>query len=301
MTENNNIENLFQSKFQNFEAPVDASAWQAIQSSVQPVATPAAVATKGISAAAKLISAIVGTAAIVATVVYFSSDKKETTQPVSAPATISEQAPETQPAASATQNKVSVKENASNKNTSSDKNTSAVELNNKADETVTDITPSSTPDNSTSKDLTGQSEKSTPDNGLEKVTPPTESNPVVSKPENTEQTSDQHATAAGEKSAPKSLPFPLKKNTTITPNGDGLNDVLRLETENLNLKNIQVQIFNTNGRLVKSWSNIDGSWDGKERNGNDAPEGTYNIAIFATSFDGTIYKTSTQINLLRTK
>lgn len=293
MTENNNIENLFRSEFQNFEAPVDPAVWASVQSAVNPAAT-AAVTVKGVSVTAKIISAVAFVVTITTAVFYFLSDKKEKQQDVAA--TI--------------QN--TVIPNAEIKEVQAEKINDNLNAATKSQKKVLQpgiSTPSSVPANIAKS---ASEVAVTPNNIPPAITeipsnqtavkehkseaPVSDPAPSEAKTEN--KTEDAIVTPPVERKVIKKE-FPLKKNTTFTPNGDGVGDELILETEGLDLKTIQVEIYNQNLRLIKSWSNINGSWNGKLMNGTDAPAGTYNIAIFATSFDGTVYRTTTTINLLR--
>ena len=63
-------------------------------------------------------------------------------------------------------------------------------------------------------------------------------------------------------------------SNTFTPNGDGYNDVFKLEADGLVAVN--VKIYNRFGRLIYQWDTTDGAWDGTiQNNGFDANEGTY--------------------------
>lgn len=64
---------------------------------------------------------------------------------------------------------------------------------------------------------------------------------------------------------------------TFTPNGDGYNDTWVIDNMEL-YPNIEVNIFNRWGNLVKKFSNVYEPWDGMI-NGVDAPSGTYFYVI----------------------
>lgn len=71
----------------------------------------------------------------------------------------------------------------------------------------------------------------------------------------------------------------------FTPNGDGENDVFHFIMENI--ASIGVAIINQrNGDLITQWNNLDGNWNGKLKNGNDAPAGVYLYSIQAIGIDG---------------
>jgi gliding motility-associated-like protein len=79
-------------------------------------------------------------------------------------------------------------------------------------------------------------------------------------------------------------PFLSTIPNIFTPNGDGLNDIFKLEsTKNIDLEAI---IYDQKGSIVKQWTGIENGWDGKLSSGQDAAEGTYFYIIFATSSTG---------------
>jgi gliding motility-associated-like protein len=59
----------------------------------------------------------------------------------------------------------------------------------------------------------------------------------------------------------------------ITPNGDNVNDVFKIEATNV--ETLDVKIFNRWGQKVYEWEGIQGSWAAKNFSGADVPEGTY--------------------------
>jgi gliding motility-associated-like protein len=63
----------------------------------------------------------------------------------------------------------------------------------------------------------------------------------------------------------------------FTPNGDNINEVFTLELKGV--KTIEVQIFNRWGQKLYSWNTLNGGWDGKLSNGENASEGTYYFIV----------------------
>ena len=71
----------------------------------------------------------------------------------------------------------------------------------------------------------------------------------------------------------------------LSPNGDGIGDVLSVEGENI--KEFHATILNvTNGKVVFEWFWLEGFWDGRDLMGNKVPKGTYMLQIVASGEDG---------------
>ncbi len=92
-----------------------------------------------------------------------------------------------------------------------------------------------------------------------------------------------------------------KIQNVITPNGDGITDIFKIEPsdlESLGVTAIKVQIFNaaTNG-LVYEYNDIYGSWDGRNMSGNKVSPGAY-FCIVIMNQDGKEYMKKQVINVL---
>ncbi|MFN3343680.1 MAG: gliding motility-associated C-terminal domain-containing protein [Flavobacteriales bacterium] len=87
----------------------------------------------------------------------------------------------------------------------------------------------------------------------------------------------------------------------FTPNGDGLNDVFRLEgTPNPCWDSIHVEIYNRWGQLIYVSDEVEFKWDGKTKAGKEVPEGTYFVILKGT-FGDTDVTRQYPVTLLRTK
>jgi PKD repeat protein len=72
---------------------------------------------------------------------------------------------------------------------------------------------------------------------------------------------------------------------SFSPNGDGVNDVLKINGKKI--KNFQAIIFNINGGAkVFEWTSIDGFWDGRNMSGELVPKGTYMLKVTSIGMDG---------------
>ena len=83
----------------------------------------------------------------------------------------------------------------------------------------------------------------------------------------------------------------------FTPNGDGENDMLSFKTRNI--ASMEIIISNMAGAPVARWNTVEGGWDGKLANGNDAPEGLYLYAGHAVGTDGVIHPVKGSVTLSR--
>lgn len=90
----------------------------------------------------------------------------------------------------------------------------------------------------------------------------------------------------------------LKVPNAFSPNGDGINDVFRVQHKSL--VRFNAAVFNRWGQELYRWnlSNIDEGWDGRA-NGKQIKDGVYFIIIEAEGADGVIYKHKGDINILR--
>lgn len=70
----------------------------------------------------------------------------------------------------------------------------------------------------------------------------------------------------------------------FTPNGDGINDVFFLNSENL--KEFTMRIFNERNQLVFQTTDKDFKWYGLDAAGNMVESGDYGYVIFATDLNG---------------
>lgn len=81
----------------------------------------------------------------------------------------------------------------------------------------------------------------------------------------------------------------------FTPNGDGANDILKVEGENI--KEFKAVVYNQNGTVVFEWNTISGFWDGKDMNNQPVPDGTYFLVVNALGEDNQPYEFKKSITL----
>jgi len=75
-----------------------------------------------------------------------------------------------------------------------------------------------------------------------------------------------------------------KVQNVFSPNGDGLNDIIKIEGENI--AKFNASVMDSKGNLIYQWTSIDGFWDGKDNNNNILPKGTYYLIVEAVGEDG---------------
>lgn len=63
------------------------------------------------------------------------------------------------------------------------------------------------------------------------------------------------------------------KRVMFTPNGDGKNDYFSVKPENV--VQLDAKILDVDGNVVYKWQGLDGKWDGKDLTGQTAKAGTY--------------------------
>ncbi|HET7817797.1 MAG TPA: gliding motility-associated C-terminal domain-containing protein [Bacteroidia bacterium] len=89
----------------------------------------------------------------------------------------------------------------------------------------------------------------------------------------------------------------LNAPNIFTPNEDGENDVFYFEMKNIS--SIGVVIFNQKQGVVYDWNVLDGNWNGKLKNGSDAPEGIYYYSVQANGADGITHSKKGSVFLKR--
>jgi gliding motility-associated-like protein len=85
----------------------------------------------------------------------------------------------------------------------------------------------------------------------------------------------------------------------FTPNGDGVNDILKITA--VGLSTVNAQIYNRWGQKEYEWSTLNGGWDGYSVSGLPATPGTYYIVLIAVGADRnkTSYTIKQSFTLLR--
>jgi gliding motility-associated-like protein len=83
----------------------------------------------------------------------------------------------------------------------------------------------------------------------------------------------------------------------FTPNGDGVNDLLRITAQSIDTFNMT--IFNRWGQLMAQIDWLGGGWDGTTMAGIECPDGVYYYVVNATGLDGKVYELNGHFTLKR--
>lgn len=72
--------------------------------------------------------------------------------------------------------------------------------------------------------------------------------------------------------------------TVFSPNADGINDIIKIDGENI--KSFTAVVRDSKGNVVFEWKTLEGFWDGRDLNNQILPKGTYYIVVVAVGVDG---------------
>lgn len=84
-------------------------------------------------------------------------------------------------------------------------------------------------------------------------------------------------------------------STVFSPNGDGINDIIKIEGENI--KEFTAIVRDAKGNLVFEWKSLEGFWDGRDLNNQVLPKGVYYIVVVAIGDDGEKHSKKQSIQL----
>ncbi|MCX6290681.1 MAG: gliding motility-associated C-terminal domain-containing protein [Bacteroidetes bacterium] len=317
MTEKN-IEQLFKDSLENLEAEVNPQVWKNISQSIQ---VPGAATQFAGSSAAVKSAALIGmkgwilisslSLALVGTAVYFGFQKQNdaaitTTVPVPSPVLpLPENKNETPDAVNSS---VPVTGSAD----AGTENRKKAIVQDKVDLPDGKNSLQNVPDNTASVPS-----KYSDGNGLPASGQPNQSNPipspqpVLSSPGKTQAISPGQNNAPDEMTSDSQTPQfdaiehyivtddvdkPVLPNV-FTPNGDGVNDKLVLKT--VNLKSMEVIVYDRKGKKIYSWNSLNGEWDGRLTDGSEAKEGSYFYTLKAETMEGKICIAQSSLQLYR--
>ncbi len=77
----------------------------------------------------------------------------------------------------------------------------------------------------------------------------------------------------------------IEMPNVFTPNNDGVNDLYLIKGELEAFKEFNITITNRWGNIVKSYNDINGSWDGTDQNGDIVEDGVYFYLVNAVTIE----------------
>ena len=92
-------------------------------------------------------------------------------------------------------------------------------------------------------------------------------------------------------------PISLEETNVFTPNNDGSNDVYQFKM--MNIVEIDLSISNRWGNLMFETTDVNATWDGKDKKGNEASDGVYFYKYTAKSIEATSFEGQGFIHLVR--
>lgn len=93
--------------------------------------------------------------------------------------------------------------------------------------------------------------------------------------------------------------FDAKKVNVFTPNNDGVNDYFFIEAQFENIESFILQISNIKGEVIFETTDADFKWDGRMRNGEILPTGTYFYHYIAVGKDESKYRDSNSFSVTK--
>ncbi len=93
--------------------------------------------------------------------------------------------------------------------------------------------------------------------------------------------------------------FPFYLPNAFSPNGDGYNDSFYEMNFNMNVTSFGMHIYNRWGQLIFESDSQAKTWDGKDLNKMDSPQGVYIVIMDVKTLQGTDHQFKTQLTLIR--
>lgn len=262
---------MFSEKLANHEVPVRSDLWSGIQSQLGNTASSTVVA-KGISSSLKWMIGMASSVAVIGTVVWISSNETEVNLKKVQITQNSPKEIKCEEKTIATKGSISsVKENADEPQNQSIVPQVEVPNFNYLDEWI-----------SRERQLYGLDNLGNPTSQpIDEAIP----NPMIPESVASVGTSTNEASSPDPQEVKSFEDGKIEEFVNVfTPNGDGMNDVFFLNSENL--KDFTIRVFNEKNQLVFQSTDKDFKWYGLDAAGNMAEAGNYAYVIFATDLNG---------------
>jgi gliding motility-associated-like protein len=265
------IKELFSEKLSNHEVPVRSDIWSGIQSQIGNTAS-TTVVVKGISSSLKWMVGVASSVVVIGTAIWISSnrtgDKPEKVQ-------ITQNAPnKIEPAEKSKATIVSISSQKENVNTSPNQSI------------VDQVVASSI--NEVEESISHQKQIDHLGNSENSVSQPKgeiNSSPIITESNSAAGTSANTLSAVNPQEVKLFEDGKIEEFVNVfTPNGDGMNDVFFLSSDNL--VDFTIRIFNEKNQLVFQSTDKNFKWYGLDGVGNMVEPGNYAYIIFATDLNG---------------
>ena len=272
MEEKDSIKDLFQEKLSQLETPVRPELWSAVSSSI--ASSSAVATTTGMSLLAKITIGITIAASVSGAVIFLSKDEAKETPKIEVQNANKQKESKSNP----TENKVE-----NNSTVSTFNNSNPVNRVSENTATATNNIFESIIDNSSSNNtsLVEGPISSAQIETKEEVKAP-KNNPKVETSISAQNQETKQNTAT--EKLPEESKLQFKLPNIFTPNGDGNNDYLKLEIENVT--EFVIVILDAKSNVVFKSEDADFKWDGTNLNGDKLPAGNYIYYVTAKDLEG---------------
>lgn len=272
MEEKDSIKDLFQEKLSQLETPVRPELWSAVSSSI--ASSSAVATTTGMSLLAKITIGITIAASVTGTVIFLSKNEAKETPKIEVQKANKQKESRSNP----TENKVE-----NNSTVSTNSNSNAVNRVSENTTTATNNQFESIIDNTIfeSTALVERPISYAQIETKEEVKAP-KNNPKV-ETSTSVQNQEPKQNIATEK-LPEESKLQFKLPNIFTPNGDGNNDFLKLDIENVT--EFVVVILDAKSNVVFKSEDAYFKWDGTNLNGDKLPIGNYIYYVTAKDLEG---------------
>ena len=271
MEEKDSIKDLFQEKLSQLETPVRPELWSAVSSSI--ASSSAVATTTGMSLLAKITIGITVAASVTGTVIFLSKNEAKETPKIEVQKANKQKESKLNP----TENKVENNSTVSKVNNSDPVN--RVSENTTATYNISESIIDNSSSNSTSL-VEGPISYAQIETKEEVKAP--KNNPKV-ETSTSAQIQEPKQNVATEK-LPEESKLQFKLPNIFTPNGDGNNDYLKLEIENVT--EFVIVILDAKSNVVFKSEDADFKWDGTNLNGDKLPAGNYIYYVTAKDLEG---------------
>jgi len=271
MEEKDSIKDLFQEKLSQLETPVRPDLWSAVSSSIASTST---VATTGMSLLAKITIGITIAASVTGTVIFLSNEEAKET-----PKKEVQKANEQKESKSnTTDNKVE-----NNSTVSKFNNSSPVNRVSENTTTATDNIFESIIDNTISENSSlVEGPVSYAQIETKEEVKASKNNPKI-ETSTPAQNQEPKQNVSLDK-LPEESKLQFKLPNIFTPNGDGNNDYLKLDIDNVT--EFVIVVLDAKSNVVFKSEEVDFKWDGTNLNGDKLPAGNYIYYVTAKDLEG---------------